>query len=399
MSHSPRFTAAAPPPQSSICGRIHSIDTTRGLAVLGILLLNIFSMGVSYYDYVPFAEPAWSDKLGELLYFFVLRDRFMSLFAMLFGVGLFIQWQRFRTNNGKSNIAAAEQRIKRRLYWLLVFGLLHRVFIWPGDILFNYAICGLLLLRYFRLPPAQQLSLALRFIVMGCLLGVISAILLPDFAAITRDSNEYLEAYAAWTGDYSSQLTLQIELSISDAVIFPLTYMWLLLGLMLLGCYGYQRQWFSQGLGKLAPWLLPLSLVLSALAYGLNHATLLAQFSTREMFSEVLLNIAALPMSLWFIQGISTHSQRGVIIQRLQAVGRMPLSLYLLQSILGTLLLRHLMPELNLSLSWFGFLGIAIFGCVLQLMLAPLWFKLFRQGPIEWLWRKLAFGMGYQPLR
>lgn len=373
-------------PHTPTSTRIHSIDTTRGVAVLGILLLNIFSMGVSYYDYVPFTEPAWGDKLGELLYFFVLRDRFMSLFAMLFGVGLFIQWQRFGQQTAQ---------ITRRLYWLLLFGLLHRLFIWPGDILFNYAICGLLLVRYFHLSAPQQLSLALRFIVMGGLLSAVSALLLHDVAPITRESSEYLDDVAAWTGSYGQQLQLQFDLAVSDAVLFPLTYMWLLLGLMLLGCYGYQQQWFSRGVGKLKPWLLPLSLTLSALAYGLNSNASL----TQQMLSESLLNIAALPMSLWFIHHLTRQRQNSAISQRLQAVGRMPLSLYLLQSILGTALLRHLAPELNLSLSWFGFLAIALIGCLLQLMLAPLWFKLFRQGPVEWLWRKLAFGLRYQPLR
>ncbi|WP_417760260.1 DUF418 domain-containing protein [Shewanella sp.] len=366
--------------------RIHTLDITRGVAVLGILLLNIFAMGVSYYDYVPFNQPSWSDKLGQVLYYFVLRDRFITLFAMLFGAGLYLQWRSF---DGQTAL------LKRRLYWLLLFGLLHRIFVWPGDILFNYAICGLILLRYLSLSPQQQLSMALRFIAMGILLTIASSLLLYDFTPVSRESAEYLDSFAAWTGSYQGQLQMQWTLALADALIFPLTYMWLLLGLMLLGCYGFRQHWFTEGLAQQRAWLLPLSLLLSGIAYpiGLQHNAHL------QALSEALLSLAAMPMSLWLIHCIAHSQAQGQLAQRLQAVGKIPLSLYLLQSLLGTWLLRDLAPQLNLSLNWFGYIGIALCGCLLQLWLAPLWLRYFAQGPLEWLWRRLAFGASYQPHR
>lgn len=365
-------------------GRIHTLDMTRGIAVLGILLLNIFAMGVSYYDYVPFSTPSWGDKLGQLCYYFLLRDRFITLFAMLFGVGLYLQWQSF---------AGQTHLLKRRLYWLLLFGLLHRIFVWPGDILFNYAICGLILLRYLSQPPQQQLVMALRFIAMGILLCIASSLLLYDLEPVTRESSDFLDSYAAWTGGYSDRLQMQLDLAIADAVLFPLTYMWLLLGLMLLGCYGFRQQWFTQGLNRYRHWLLPASLLMSAIAYPIGQQA----NAHLQALAEALLSLAAIPMSIWLIHCIAHSQAEGRFAQRLQAVGKIPLSLYLLQSLLGTWLLRDLVPQLNLTLHWFGYIGIALLGCLLQLWLAPLWLKFFRQGPLEWLWRRLAFGANYQP--
>ncbi|KFZ37009.1 hypothetical protein HR45_13270 [Shewanella mangrovi] len=373
--------------QSIPSHRLASIDTIRGVAVLGILLLNIFSMGVSYYDYVPHQPVSGSDSLWQLLYFFVLRDRFISLFAMLFGAGLYLQWQRFEQHTDS---------IKRRMYWLLLFGVLHCVLIWLGDILFNYAICGLILLRYLSLAPKPMLSLALRFFAMGTLLLAASSLLLDTPLPIYRESEQYQHDVAIWTGDYWHQVKLQALFWLGDLVIFPLTYLWQLLGLMLLGAYGLRSNWFTQGLPQLAKYLLPSSFIVSVFAFVLSQSS----NPLLSVLAEPVVSVAAVPMSLWMIHWLVTTKRLAAsLAHRLQAVGRIPFTLYIGQSVTGVLLLRHLAPQLNYLLEWYHYLALAMLWNMLQLLIAPMWLRYFSQGPLEWLWRKLAFGRSYHPFK
>ncbi|QSX34552.1 DUF418 domain-containing protein [Shewanella avicenniae] len=365
--------------------RLASIDTIRGIAVLGILLLNVFSMGVSLYDYVPHQQANFADKLWQVLYYFVLRDRFMSLFAMLFGAGLYLQWQRF---------AGATDLLKRRMYWLLVLGVLHCILIWPGDILFNYAVCGLILLRYLKQPPQAMLALALRLFVMGVLLSGVASLLAGDIPPIYRESAEFQQEVSLWTGAYQQQVALQAMYWVGDLLYFPLTYLWQLLGLMLLGAYAVRSGWFTVGLAHYSRFLLPSSVLLSAIAYLIATS----ENAALTGVAEAVTNVAALPMSLWIIHQLAKSQYRSSsIFSALQAVGRMPLTLYIGQSVAGVLLFRHIAPELNVSLDWYGYLAIAMLWNAVQLVIASLWLHYFAQGPLESLWRKLAFGRNYHP--
>jgi len=120
-----------------------NLDAIRGLAVLGIFFMNIYFMGISFYGYAPHQIPLLSDQILQSVSNFFIEGRFISLFSILFGVGLYIQFQRF-SNKG----LAAYSLLSSRLKWLIVFGLLHGIIIWPGDILLTYGISGFLALCY-----------------------------------------------------------------------------------------------------------------------------------------------------------------------------------------------------------------------------------------------------------
>ena len=121
--------------------RIRSLDVLRGFAVLGILIMNVqsFSMpGAAYLN-----PTAWGDLTGINLAVWlaghVLADqKFLTLFSILFGAGVCLFAERAEARSGRS--AAVHYR---RMFWLLVFGLAHAYFLWVGDILVPYALCGL----------------------------------------------------------------------------------------------------------------------------------------------------------------------------------------------------------------------------------------------------------------
>ncbi|MFQ6372229.1 DUF418 domain-containing protein [Shewanella sp. YIC-542] len=365
--------------------RMPNIDAVRGLAVLGIFFLNIFSMGISSYDYIPSAAAPVGDTIGQVLYYLLLRDRFISLFSMLFGIGLYIQWHNFMAKGEN-----AEAKVSARLYWLMVFGVLHGVLLWPGDILLSYGLCGLLVWRNRNLAAAELLNKSLLFIGIGVLVMLLLALLPADWPPLVRGSADYWQEYQLWTGPYPQQFQQQSWLFIMGLLAFPITYLWILSGLMLLGIYLLQQGWFSRSLPHRHRYLWG-SLLLSGIACGCSFS----QRSLLQSMAQVIVMIAAIPMALWLVQAIVGYCRnQPQRLSPLQAVGRIPLSLYILQSLAGVAFFRHLAPELLLTLDFMDYLLLATLWSIAQLLLAHYYLKCCRQGPLERLWRHLAYTRG-----
>ncbi|MGZ3882259.1 MAG: DUF418 domain-containing protein, partial [Flavisolibacter sp.] len=148
--------------------RIKLIDSIRGLALLGILLMNIMAQSQSFvfYDKMDPRQSmtglnffAWG---GEMMFF---EGTMRGLFSILFGAGTVLLLTRLIKS--KSGLEPADI-FYRRLLWLLVFGLLNAfVFLWPGDILYPYALCGLLLFPFRNLSPKNLLWIAFAILAIG----------------------------------------------------------------------------------------------------------------------------------------------------------------------------------------------------------------------------------------
>ena len=120
--------------------RIKTLDVLRGFAVLGILFMNIYYHSVFELGYVPLQVTPLSDNVIEVINAFFIDGRFRALFCLLFGVGLAILYDKHGQDDAFS-------LLKSRLNWLLIFGFIHSVFIFSGDILVNYALAGLIVYR------------------------------------------------------------------------------------------------------------------------------------------------------------------------------------------------------------------------------------------------------------
>ena len=123
-----------------ISDRIASLDVLRGFAVLGILVMNIqaFAMPMAAY----FNPTAYGDLSGVnfftwLVSYLFVDQKFLSMFSLLFGAGICLFADRVEARSGRS--AGLHYR---RMFWLLLFGLVHAYFLWSGDILVTYALCG-----------------------------------------------------------------------------------------------------------------------------------------------------------------------------------------------------------------------------------------------------------------
>src|SRR6185295_4649650 len=142
--------------------RITIIDTVRGIALLGILLMNIPGFALPYQMYLNLNLR--NEYSGPNYYtWWIVNGGFegtmRALFTMLFGAGSLLLLER---HEKKSRTLSAADIYFRRLLWLLVFGLINAfIFLWPGDILYSYAICGLLLFPFRKWKPSWLLTLGI----------------------------------------------------------------------------------------------------------------------------------------------------------------------------------------------------------------------------------------------
>jgi uncharacterized protein len=154
-------TVAAPSPLGpvSLGERISSIDVLRGFALLGILMINkdlfAYSSSVIHDPTVQGGFEGLDFAIWRVGYVF-FQMKFMALFSMLFGAGLILMWQRAGEDN-----PSFRGTYYRRLGWLLLFGLLHAYVLWYGDILFSYAVCGMVVYLFRRKKARTQIILGL----------------------------------------------------------------------------------------------------------------------------------------------------------------------------------------------------------------------------------------------
>lgn len=402
------LTAAAP------SARLLSLDLIRGVAILGILLLNIYAFAMP-----PEAAMVLNWRQGQYslvdMWLFQLENwlflgRFLTLFALLFGVSLYLLWQR------------SPELLSRRLHWLMLLGALHLCFWWWGDILLTYAVTGWLLLRYglLQLDVAGLWRTAHRFLAIAVtvpLLGVLAAVLDP--AGFTEDGftlQELAQARADWTGSYSSQLLQLLEMAQLQLWMYLLHTGWLVAALMLYGMALYRGGWFFHGFSaRKTAALFLLGSVLSgfnALAHHLtdyrfsalvyNPLDLFACLLIALSYGSLLIRLAnkaantaantAENKVLVTGQPAQDLSQRlsGWLIRWILPCGRLALSLYLLQSISMVLLFRYIAPHWFAALDLWQLTAIALLAIGLQVLGCRLYLSFFKQGPAEWLWRKLS---------
>lgn len=396
--------------------RIASLDFIRGIAVMGILAANIVAFGQ------PFAAYMWPDGFlvphGDeggwmwIAQFVLIDGKMRGLFTLLFGAGMILFLERAWARGSGRWLQF------RRLVWLMLFGLVHFYLIWFGDILFSYAISGMILLLCVSWRGTTQLKVGL----LGYLAGAIiyAGIMVPThfvadtplgeqaaFAEMSDDLEEgkqyaiddgATEKEIKSSGDYGAFVEHRMSEHGTDPYTNVLLFFPESLPLMLLGMALFKLGLFSRGFdparqrfwgwtGLLVGGALHLAIALWTKSVGFTYYGTLAAFMGITPIPRLImvLGLAAL---------LALYGPRatGWLGQRVSAAGRAAFTNYLGTSIV-MLFVFH-----GFGLGLFGELGrpqlylVVLLSWVLMLLWSKPWLERFRYGPLEWLWRCLTYG-------
>ncbi len=386
--------------------RIEILDVLRGLAVCGILIGNI--QWFSGYGMVPPSiaadAPAYDQVTHFLVHFFV-EGKFYSIFSFLFGVGFALQIARAE-ELGDTNASL----FKRRLFWLLVIGLLHAYLLWAGDILSIYALMGFILILFRKKSNESLLRWAFALvaipIVTYSLLYVVFAAFAPADAVAGFDAsqterwNSNIQTIAQssyW--EIVSGYNLQYVVGRYMGLIFQMRLP-KILAMFLLGMYAYRRGFF-QNLSAHRPFIR--RVLIYGTILGLIGNISMAWLAGNEApfppspaglagvigyafgVPALAFAIIALVATLW-----QKDRVRG-LLSYLAPVGRMALTNYLLQTIICVTLFY------GYGFGLFGKFGalqstlIALGIFAGQIVLSSIWLRYFAYGPMEWIWRQLTY--------
>jgi uncharacterized protein len=374
-------------------GRDPRIDALRGLALGGILLVNIQSFlsgGANPIGYLAL-DAGVADHVAYFLTAAFVFNKFMPLFAMLFGAGFALLYDKLATR-----YANPRALYRRRLVWLLVFGLLHGFFLYFGDITHTYAVAGFFLLLHVD-SDVRAIGRATLAWWAGALVWLMAAnFVLPAYTvdellAINEQISE--SAAAAVELGYWAQWPLRAELFAwqvqSNLINVPPT-----VALMMTGLLAQRsrllRDYAAAGWRRAARVGLLLGLP-AALAYGtwaVVNATTLDNLAGQRDWLPVL--TASLTLAFFYGAVFLRHAP-AVLIAWLAPAGRMPLTNYLVQSLAMGLLLSGWGLALGATLGYWqtSALALAIFAA--QLVASRAWLARHSQGPLESAWRRWTY--------
>jgi uncharacterized protein len=415
--------------------RIVALDVLRGIAILFILVMNIPFMG-GYGSVEPFDPRLVSWTAADRSVFvgvgMFLDGTQRGLLEVLFGAGVMIMTRRAMEPDGPVSVADLHYR---RNLWLIAFGLFHAfVLMWPGDILFAYGIAALFVFPFRRLTPTVKALVGAVFILAAIAPGVqryaerveMKADMVAAQAkqkAGKTPSKDEAEALKSWNEKIANYAPLAQNKKKQEAVAkekkarlgplpgyaVALSEMWAMynvgpfmyfgffeiFGTMLLGMALYE---WGVVQGRAPPGLY-LAFVVAGYGFGVTaryFADMEAlRFTPEPKIGWMTWDAARIALVLGHI-GLVNLALRSGIGQRLlavfQAPGRMPLTVYFTASVLCMWIL---FPGVGLGLfgqyGAAGLAGIALAIIAAQVVLANAWMMAFESGPVDWVWKSLAY--------
>jgi uncharacterized protein len=429
------LSSAVPAPVAA-AERFTSIDVVRGFALLGILAMNVTSFGLPWPAYLcpPVAGGFTGLNFAEWVFaFFVFEEKMMTIFSMLFGAGLVLLTDRAQARGG-----SPAKFFYRRAAILLVFGLLHGYLLWEGDILFSYAVCGMLVYPFRKKSPRTLLLLGVLVLVPGLLIGQGMSVYMgkarqaaarveaaraagqtpaPRDEGFAQAWENFRQAFEPDAKELSHEIEVHrrgsylkiareraLFVLIAQTVLFLAFTFWDITGRMLIGMALLKLGVFSAERSN------RFYLALMLAGYGLgwpfialecsrlikqNFGTdrLIGGFNWNEYFS-ILVALGHVGALIF----IYKSGALAWLTRPLAAVGRMALSNYLMHTLICTTIFYGYGLRLFARLDRVQLMGVVIAIWAVQLWYSPIWLKHFRFGPAEWLWRSLTYGKR-QPFR
>ncbi|CAM4053106.1 hypothetical protein BAMA_00240 [Bacillus manliponensis] len=370
--------------------RVEAIDAVRGFALFGILLVNMvfFQFGTSANEKITFIFAA--DKGANWFINFFGSGNFVSLFSFLFGMSIIML---------QGSVLKKEQRFfpiyTRRIILLLIFGYLHTTLIWIGDILFSYALMGILLSVFINRKPKTLLIWFFILLALKMFMAYPQGSTADQF----EDFIPYIEKtqHVHETGSYIDHVIFRvtedpfqyIDIPFSGPLAIVVIFATMLLSMapiFLLGMYVARKGWLFQIEEHLSlikkTWLITTLFSLTI--------KIIAQLTDQPIITMLEDGLTPITMALFYATSIIllVHAKKAPrLFQHMANMGKMSVTNYLMQSIIATTIFYAY------GFGLFGELGISV-GIVLtlviyaaQLFASTYWLQKFQIGPFEYIWR------------
>jgi uncharacterized protein len=424
--------AAAPVSETQ---RLKLIDGLRGVALLGILLMNIPGFAMANYFSESFrSDPTNVNFWVSAVISVVFEGKMRALFGMIFGAGVVL----FVTNKEQAGRSAAGL-FYRRMLWLMLFGLIHaHLILWIGDILYLYSVCGMLVYPLRKIKPIYLVLAVPLVAVLDFTTGTLFyqhiraqriAYVEASAAAAANQplTDSQKDALAQWRdlektlipnredarentqkmkSDYGTVADHLRPLALKIETIFLPIMIWDSLALMLLGVALYQwgflsGRWSNRDYGLVMAIGYGMGLPLAIYSfyhgyvYNPNHEATLARMELVPIqwvgliypFQRILLVMAHVAALILLYK--SHYAQR--LFRCLEAVGQMAFTNYIMQSVICTLFFFGYGLNYYAELEYYQIYFVVIAIWIVQLIVSPLWLRFFLFGPLEWLWRSLTY--------
>ena len=392
--------------------RADILDILRGFALLGVLLDNIFGFTGWGFFTQPMREalPTWpADGIVALSELTFINGKFYSLFSLLFGIGFSI----ILIRNEQKGINPLKI-FYRRLFILLVIGAVHLFLLWEGDILFLYALIGMILPLFRKFSDKALLITAAVLILSPIILDCIYiffhaksgdglerlAMSIDKKNGVPTDSTYAAYLFRAGSGFHEWRNWQESGWAYRYSYILDSNRIPKVLGMFLLGFYAGRKMMYLHLENYVS---LFKKLRLWGFVVGIPAAVACTYF---EIFQKHIPNpiglghtffyaLSVVPLSLAYASVICLRwikKKGNSKLKVLAPMGRMALTNYLMQTILGIIIYY------GVGLGYGGHIGPAVFIpiglCVytLQIIYSNIWFKYFNYGPMEWIWRMLTYG-------
>jgi uncharacterized protein len=410
--------------------RIGAVDTIRGFALLGILLMNICAFGLPISAYNNPAPAGGSSGLNLLTWQVITvlgEGKMRAIFSMTFGASVFLLIDRLSRKGAAADAADIHYR---RMLWLMAFGLIHAYLIWGGDILFPYAMMGLLLYPLRKLSPRALLITAGVMILILAAGGVgyhfhlksqrleYQGIVaeeksgkkltkeqeekkkdweqtLSDFAPSAEDLKKETDAHlGSYFGLFAFRAKQVYRFHSFPIYVAPVWFD--MLDMMLIGIalikLGVLTGKYSN---KFYVWMGLISFAIGIPAHALG-----VWWAAKQHFSMDSLTLTyglyepGRFTAFGYIAVLILVMKAGVlrgVTNALAKVGQMAFSNYILTSLICTTIFEGYGFKLFGKLQRFQLYGVVLAVWIVILVFSPIWLRQFRFGPLEWVWRSLTY--------
>jgi uncharacterized protein len=390
------------------------MDVLRGFAILGIFIANLHFF--SYYNgsitQGKFIYPAL-DKQADFLHAMFIEGKFYSIFSMLFGWGIALQMGRSSLEDKQ-----AAKFIRRRLWFMMLLGGIHLVFIWMGDIVCFYSMVGFILVALRNKSNKTLLIAGLVLVLSPILLYFLKMKFqwLNAPAGVFWEASNYLQSH--WAGinnEHSEESIIKNSTSLFETIRinicnmpFRFAYLFFVsripkvLGMMLIG-FVIGRSGFYKKIGTYKKKLLLYVLLALMVAIPANY--MLAVYMQNPdnyynlkiegWYETIAYALGVAPLALVYTILLAVLFQSTFISSILKLVaplGKMAFSNYIMHSLIGIITFYGIGFGMMTQVGLFALTIFAVMVFVCQIIISTIWLKYFEFGPIEWVWRSLTYG-------